>query len=99
MALDYTMIIYNAQFDGARRGPVLETQLRLFRDGRQIYEGPPRPFRALEASGPKPHVVAGHLELGSRVQPGEYLLEITVRDKLAGRRGAAKQWIDFEIVG
>jgi hypothetical protein len=63
-----------------------------------IFEGP------LEAEPPtrrfddQRHVLAGILRLGAGMQPGEYLLQVSVRD--GGRRG--KQWtsqfIDFEVL-
>jgi hypothetical protein len=44
-------------------------------------------------------VVSGEFALALDIAPGEYLLLVTVIDKLAPpRHAAARQWIDFEVV-
>lgn len=95
--IDYYFNIYNARLDPAGR-PQLQTQLRIFRDGQQVYAGQPSPFDAARQSDMK------NLHTGTRVAlnglaPGEYVLQVVVTDGLAPeKRRTATQWIDFEIV-
>ena len=43
--------------------------------------------------------VVGALKLGAELTPGEYILQMTVTDPLAGEKHrVATQWIDFEVV-
>jgi VWFA-related protein len=99
-ALYYALVVFNAQLDRTSHQPQLETQVRLFRDGRQIYAGQVRPFKINEKEDFKRLVAAGQLALGGRIEPGDYILQIVVTDKLAGEKGrTATQWIDFEVVG
>lgn len=79
--------------------PQVQTQMRLFRDGRQVFAG--RMLR-LDAAGQKDLkrlAAAGRLRLGPELTPGSYLLQVTVTDALAPeKQRVAMQWIDFEIV-
>ena len=99
MALRYTYTIYNAQLDRATRRPRLQTQVRMFRDGRQLYEGKPLTYEMGEQPDPKRLKAGGRIQLGRDAQPGEYILQVVVTDLVAGKkRATASQWIDFEIV-
>jgi hypothetical protein len=43
--------------------------------------------------------IATQLELGNRLPPGEYVLQVIIRDSLANEKyGTTTQSIDFEIV-
>jgi VWFA-related protein len=100
MMLDYGYHIYNAQLDPATRQPQLQTQLRLFRDGQQIYTSNPTPFDTTGQTDFKRLLAGGRLGIGPQLPPGEYVLQIVVTDPLAKniKHRAATQWIDFEIV-
>ena len=97
--LDYFYYIYNAKLDRATGRPQLQTQLRLFRDGQAVYTGTPAPLDVSQQTDMK-HLMGGaRLQLGTNLQPGEYLMQVIVTDMLAGEKhGVATQWIDFEIV-
>jgi hypothetical protein len=44
-------------------------------------------------------VTAGQLQLGSKMEPGEYAMQIVVTDKLAKEKfRTVAQSIDFEVV-
>jgi VWFA-related protein len=96
--LDYRYQIYNAQADPSGR-PNVQTQMRIFREGRQVFGGR---VLALDAAGQKDAkrlATAGRLRLGPEMQPGSYMLQVTVTDTLAPEKHrVATQWIDFEIV-
>ncbi len=95
--LQYGYVIYNAQVERATNKPHLLTQLKLFRDGQEVYAGK---TVTLEP-GYNPDLtrikVGGALQLGD-LPPGDYYLQVIVTDPLAqAKYGTASQWIDFEI--
>lgn len=95
--IDYGFVIYNPKLDEKTGRPQLQTQVRLYRDGRTVFVGKLSSFdpgrnvdmRALQA--------AGRLQLGKEIAPGEYVLQVIVTDLLDKRR-IATQWTDFEII-
>jgi VWFA-related protein len=96
--LDYRYQIYNAQLDAAGR-PQVQTQMRLFRDGQQVFAGRVLPLDATGQKDPKRLSAAGRLRLGPEMTPGAYLLQVIVTDALAPEKSrVASQWMDFEIV-
>jgi VWFA-related protein len=96
--LDYRYQIYNAQADAAGR-PQVQTQMRLFRDGQQVFGGRVLPLDAAGQKDLKRLAAAGRLRLGPELTPGAYLLQVTVTDTLAPEKHrVATQWMDFEIV-
>jgi VWFA-related protein len=100
MVMEYAYFIYNARTDKATRRPQMETQIRLFRDGQQVYTGKLREFNAAQQTDPRQLVAGGSLLLGREMEPGEYVLQVIVTDKLAkeDKYRTATQWIDFDIV-
>jgi VWFA-related protein len=99
MILDFGYVIYNAQLDRAGGRPQLTTQVRLFRDGQQVFAGKDLPFSADKQTDLKRLVAGGRLRLGTNLPPGEYVLQVIVTDALAKEKyRTASQWIDFEIV-
>jgi VWFA-related protein len=99
MILNYAYTIYNAQLDNAGH-PQLQTQMRLFREGKEVFTGKLSPFNVLQQTDLKRLDAGGGLLVGSNLSPGEYVLQVTVTDVLAKNKGqsTATQWIDFEIV-
>ena len=97
--VDYGFYIYNAKTDRADGRPRLQTQLRLFRDGKLVYEGKVLPFDAQPQNVQGDVGAGGQLWLGKILVPGEYALQMIVTDLLAKeKQRVAAQWIDFEIV-
>ena len=93
--LNYGLSIYNSK-PGSIEGGNVESQIRVFRDGKMIFEGKPQkvPF-----NGPKSHELAGSLVLGTEMVPGDYVLQVVVTDKLAKEKyNSASQFVQFEIV-
>jgi VWFA-related protein len=99
MVMNFGYIIYNAQVDKATGQPRLQTQMRIFRDGKEFFAGR---VQALDTAGQtdlKRLRANGALQLGTEMQPGEYILQVIVTDLLAKEKyRTATQWIDFEIV-
>jgi VWFA-related protein len=95
--LEYGFVIYNARADKGLP-PSLTTQVRIFRDGQLVFSGNENPYvPAGQDLKRLPH--GGAVQLGSKMTPGEYVLQVIVNDAQAkGKHRTATQWIDFEIV-
>ena len=97
--VDYGFYIYNAKPDHADGRPHLQTQMRLFRDGKLVYEGKVLPFDARPLNVQGDVGAGGQLLLGKEFVPGEYALQMIVTDLLAReQQRVAAQWIDFEVI-
>jgi hypothetical protein len=99
MILRFSYMVYNAQADRQTRLPQPETQVRLFRDGRQVFEGKVQKLEMRNQADWQRLIASGRLLLGGDLIPGEYVLQVIVTDPLAREKyRTATQWIDFEIV-
>ncbi len=95
----YAFVIYNAQLDKATNRPQLTTQVRLFREGQPIFVGKEIPFSAENQTDLQRLNNGGAIQLGTGMEPGEYVLQVVVIDALAKEKyRTATRWIDFEIV-
>ncbi len=98
-ALVYAFNIYNARIEKSTGKPQLKTQLRIYRDGKLIFPGNEEAFSPLDQTDPKRLLGAGVVQMGSRMVPGEYVLQLVVTDLLAKQKeNVTSQWIDFEVV-
>jgi VWFA-related protein len=96
--LRFAYAIYNATLDKGTRQPQLTTQIRLYRDGQEIYVGKETPYNANGQLDLERLVAEGGLQLGG-LQEGEYVLQITATDALAqGKSRTTTGWIDFEVI-
>ena len=94
----YQLEIYNARRGAAGQVPNLESKVQVFRDGRVVLELNPGIINE-NRWNPARLMKSGELRLGTGMPSGEYVLQVTVTDKLAPREhSTASQWIDFEIV-
>ena len=99
MRLEYGLLVFNAVLDKATGHPKLTTQVRLFRDGNQVFSGAELPFNPKGQTDLGRLVVAGALDLGTDLTPGEYIFQIIVSDMLAEKKNrVVTQWMDFEII-
>ena len=100
MVLSYSYTIYNAALDDTKK-PQLQTQMRLLRDGKEVFTGKPLAFNPGQQTDMKNLDAGGRLLVGTVLTPGQYVLQVTVTDALAKnkRYGMTSQWIDFEILG
>lgn len=99
MVMNFGYIIYNAQLDKATGQPRVQTQVRLFRDGKEVFAGRIQPLDMTGQTDLKRLKANGALQLGTEMQPGEYILQVVVTDLLAQEKyRTTTQWIDFEIV-
>ena len=91
----FAYAIYNAK-PGSPGG--LTAQLRLFREGKEIFAGSPVPVNTEGQTDLSRIVGASALQLGSDMAPGEYIVQIIVTDSSNKKPRTASQWIDFEII-
>jgi VWFA-related protein len=98
-SVDYGFYIYNAKPDRPGGRAHLQTQMRLYRDGKLVYDGPVQPFDAQPQNAQGDVGAGGQLRLGTNLAPGEYALQMVVTDLLAREKHrVTAQWVDFEIV-
>ena len=95
--LSYSTEVYNAVSDQKNK-PKLQTQVRLFRDGKIILNGKLTDF-AMDGQNDSAKLnYAGALGLGNEMKPGDYVLQIVVIDNLAkSKQKTATQWVQFEL--
>ncbi|HEV8131606.1 MAG TPA: VWA domain-containing protein [Acidobacteriota bacterium] len=98
-SVDYGYLIYNAHRDGVSKLPQLELQMRLYREEKLQWTGKVTPLNPGTQADWSRVMTGGQLQFGKILQPGQYVLEIAVSDKLAKEKyRTVRQWIDFEIV-
>lgn len=96
--LRYGYEIYNAQLAPGQK-PNLNTQVRLFRDGKIIFEGKQIPVELSGQTDLERIKGIGAINLGSEMSAGDYVLQIVATDALAKEKNKiATQFVQFEIV-
>jgi VWFA-related protein len=90
----YGYQILNPQVDSNQKAQI-EVSTRVFRDGAEIFTGTPQPMNTGVQTDIKKMVNGGVLKLGGKMQPGDYVLQVVVTDKVA--KTTATQWSDFEV--
>jgi VWFA-related protein len=98
MVLDYGYAIYNAKTDSSTGRPDLTTQIKLFRDGQEIFAGQVQPLTSQkEKDGGL--FTGGSLRIREGLKPGEYVLQAIVSDlRTKEKYRTATQWMNFEVV-
>ena len=97
MALVYGLDIYNAQIDKATGKPNLKVQVRVFKNGEQLFAGKEIPYDFSDQKDFKRLSAGGGISLGTSMSPGEYVLQLIVTDMARNKPQVASQWMDFEI--
>jgi VWFA-related protein len=96
--LRYAYEIYNARLDAAQK-PQIQTQMRIFRDGKLLLEGKQNPLELNGQTNLQKIGAGGALSLGNTMPPGDYVLQIIATDNLAKeKRRTTTQFVQFEIV-
>ena len=95
-SVNYDYLVFNAGGDPAGGG--LTTLVRLFRDGKVVFEHE-SPVEIMQQLDPWRVLAGGRLRLGTNLLPGDYVMQLTVTDRLAKNgQGMATELVDFEIV-
>ena len=93
----YAFQVLNAKTEGANTAQ-LTSQVRLFRDGEKFYDGKLLDLKLGQIGPAARHYTGGQLSLGSKLAPGEYVMQVLVTDKLSKDKDpVAMQAIDFEV--
>ncbi|MCC6452354.1 MAG: VWA domain-containing protein [Acidobacteria bacterium] len=95
--LDYGTVVFNAKAGDGKTE--LSSRMRLFRDGKPVFEGKPQ---VVPQGTQAANAVAfmGSIDLGTKLAPGDYVLEVSVTDALAKSKYAtAVQYVEFTITG
>ncbi len=96
--LRYGFEIYNAKLNSAKQ-PNIQTKIRIFRDGKPILDGDPKPLDLRGQTDMEHLKFAGALNIGDKMVPGDYVLQIIVTDTLANaKQQITTQFVQFEIV-
>ena len=96
--LQFNYSIYNARLSPTNI-PQLIAQTRLFHDGKLYLEGKPTPLDPGSQNDKTRLKFNGAIALPADMKPGEYMLQVTVIDQLAGDKNKnVTQLIDFEII-
>jgi VWFA-related protein len=96
--LRYGYEIYNAKLDKAKL-PKLSTRVRVFRDGKLVLDGEPKPYDVAGQTDLQHLKFVGALAIGAQMEPGDYVLQIIVIDELTGSKPkTATQFVQFEVV-
>lgn len=96
--MSFGYVIYNAKLDNAKH-PNLETQTRIFRDGKQIFAGTPKPVDIEGQTDLTRIKTQGAIGLPQKMSPGDYVFQIIVTDKLAKQKyQVSTQFVEFEII-
>jgi VWFA-related protein len=92
----YVYQVLNAR-NGPDKKPQLQGQVRLFRDGRQVFASMPTTVITDQHKSSRRLIATGRLQL-TQVPPGNYMLQIIIVDKLRkGKDSIAAQAIDFQV--
>ncbi|HXH70252.1 MAG TPA: hypothetical protein VNI60_07980 [Pyrinomonadaceae bacterium] len=96
--LRYGYQLYNARLAAGQK-PSLNTQIRMFRDGKIIFEGKQIPLDVSGQTDLERIKGVGAINLGSEMPAGDYVLQIVATDALAKEKNKiATQFVQFEII-
>ena len=99
LPISYVYYIYNAQLDKSTGRPQMQTQVRIFQNGKVVFTGRELAYDVGGQKDLKRLTAGGAIQLGSKMAPGEYQLQVIVTDALAKEKyRTTTQWIDFEVV-
>jgi VWFA-related protein len=97
--IEYAFFTYNPKLDKASSRPQVITQVKLFRDGKEIFSGKEIPYDSSGQTDLQRLPTGGALQLSSNMESGDYVLQVIVTDLLADKKHRiATQWMDFQIV-
>lgn len=92
-----TVLNYGLNIHNARTPVNLTSQVRVFRDGKQIFAGESKPVPPKLTNGAAAFL--GSLSLPIEMEPGEYALQVIITDNnLKGKNRTAAQFIQFEVI-
>jgi len=75
----------------------IETQMRLIKDGKVIFEQSPMPLNMDGQTDLKRLQTAGTVSLGTDMEAGSYILQVIATDKESNKRFAT-QYVEFDVI-
>ena len=93
----YAYTIYNARADKTTGRPNIGITVNLFRDGKLLAPGTESPAQFEDQPDWTRIKDYGYIRLNSQAVPGEYALQVIVRDLLGGKTAVSSQWIDLKV--
>lgn len=98
--ISYGFRVINPSGADSRSGLQLETMTRILNGGRQIFSTGFSPVQGASDEASKTVQVGGSLRLTQAFAPGDYILQVAVRDRLAkDAKNVVTQYMDFHVVG
>ena len=99
MDIQFGYGIYNAKSDRTTQSPRLTMQFKIFHEGKELFASKEKDAQLVETTDPQRLLAEGGFTLSKTIQPGDYVLQVIIRDLLAKTTDqVATQWIDFEVV-
>jgi VWFA-related protein len=96
--LQFAYAIYKARLDNSTQQPQLTTQIKLYKDGKEVFAGKETVYEAKGQADMERLMAEGALQLGG-LEEGEYVLQVIVSDLLAKEKErTTTAWTDFEVV-
>lgn len=96
--LRFDLSVYNVRVSKARK-PNLVIQYRVYREGKEVFVALERELGLSQQSDLRRIDGSGAFVLSKKMPPGDYALQVIVRDLLAKQKGQiATQWTDFEVI-
>ena len=94
--INYGFQVYGATAEKPRGVPKLDFELRLHRDGAQVFVSKAIPLAP--DAGEREVTVVGSFVVPPEFAEGEYVVQVIAHDRLAdSKRGSAAQWTDFTL--
>ena len=94
--LAYTVQVYNPPLDSDGNAQ-LKIQLRIFEDGKQVYEGKESPLQFRPSTDKRAMTASGVLRLGPNMRLGDYALQVAVTSATGKKPVRLTQWTDFHV--
>lgn len=93
--LQYNYVVYDSKPDNTR----METQTRLIRDGKIVFEGNRTPLKTAGQTDLQRLQASGAITLGNNLEAGNYVLQVIVFDNSDDKKERfVTQFVEFEIV-
>lgn len=97
--MSYHLSAYTSGSADKAPAPKLKKQVRIFHEGKLVFTGTESEAVSSLSQKDGEVILGGSFSIGSKMQPGDYVLHITVTDPAAKPKQRTKvQWIDFEVI-
>jgi hypothetical protein len=94
-ALGYSCQVFNAKPEPGTGRPLIETEGRIFRDGKPVLGALPSALQSRSGGTDGTSLATGAIALSS-LEPGNYVLQLIAHD--VPGKSVATQWTDFTVV-